>query len=106
MQKTRESCLALSRFFLGTRRGKPLEHHSERDRNELERYTVALNLVVAGFEEGVEPTQRHLDAAAQVPAELVIRSAAAECRDHDRGVVEARATDQIRCDDLRRDAVL
>src|SRR5665811_183152 len=84
--------------------GKPLEHYSERDRNELQRSTVALNLIVAGLEERIEPAQWHLDAAAQVPTELV-RRPAAEPGDVDCGVVHARATDQIRSYRLRGDTV-
>jgi len=52
-----------------------LEHHTEGDRDVLQRATVALNLIVPGLDECVEPAQWHADSAASIPAEMIVSCA-------------------------------
>src|SRR5258706_5669949 len=50
--------------------GNRLEHHSERDRDVLERgrSITLLDLIVPRLQEGIEPAERQLDAGNKVPA--------------------------------------
>src|SRR6185436_5920154 len=98
--KKRERAFALSLFALW----RMLEHHSERDRNELRRRPRGLNLGVAGLDEGVEAAQRHADSAARVPAEIVIVSAA-DAGYAGRRMAPAGATDGVGRDRRRRELV-
>ena len=76
--------------------GNCLEHHSERDRNVLQRgrSVALLDLIVARFQEGVEAAQGQFDAAPQIPAELVRRPGSTI--DVRTLGLESRAADQIR----------
>ena len=71
-----------------------LEHDAERNRHEFDRAAIGLDLGVLGFDECIETAERHADAAADVPAEIILRSAA-DTGDGASELVPARSTEQV-----------